>query len=155
MNARKPVELPADQDQDRKRKKRGAIVKFSLAGVALLGIGAAATSAAWSDNAWFSGTAAAASVNLKGAASDTTTDIVATDSSWQAADVSTSPVVIDAAEFANLLPGDTKTVYVHLLNAGSTKLTIANMGRPYPRSFRRVIRSTGMEAERWTRSGRG
>jgi hypothetical protein len=116
---------PAADRRDERKRKRGAIIKFSLVGAALLGIGAAATSAQWTDDAWFSGTASAASVELKGAVSSTATDIVATDASWVLAD-SQGDLTVDSAVFGDLLPGDTKTVYLHILNAGSTKLNVAN-----------------------------
>jgi predicted ribosomally synthesized peptide with SipW-like signal peptide len=49
---------------DRRRHRRVAVLKFGLAGAALLGIAAAATSAAWSDQAWFRADAKAAKVSL-------------------------------------------------------------------------------------------
>ena len=55
--------------QDERKRKRGAVIKFSLAGAALLGIAAAATSAQWSDDAWFKGTATAAKMGWPCAAS--------------------------------------------------------------------------------------
>jgi len=46
--------------------KRRKVTKFALAGVAVLGVGAAATSAAWSDNVFFGAEAAAADFELQG-----------------------------------------------------------------------------------------
>ncbi|WP_029292066.1 hypothetical protein [Cellulomonas sp. HZM] len=111
---------------DRKKRKRGAVIKFSLVGAALLGIGAAATSAAWTDDAWFTGSATAASIELKGAVSASADDIVATDASWSLADTQGS-LTIPGSTFADLLPNETRTVYLHLLNAGSTKLNLQNV----------------------------
>ena len=50
------------ETSDRRRK----VTKFALAGVAVLGVGAALTSAAWSDNVWFGGSASAADFELEG-----------------------------------------------------------------------------------------
>ena len=46
--------------------RRRKITKFALAGVAVLGVGAALTSAAWTDNVWFGGTASSGTVDLQG-----------------------------------------------------------------------------------------
>jgi hypothetical protein len=46
--------------------RRRKVTKFALAGVAVLGVGAALTSAAWSDNVWFGGDADAADFELSG-----------------------------------------------------------------------------------------
>jgi predicted ribosomally synthesized peptide with SipW-like signal peptide len=119
------IAADAADRQDERKRKRGAVIKFSLAGAALLGIAAAATSAAWTDNAWFSATARAATVELKGAVSDTNADIDASDAAWVRADAQ-GDLVVDSAVFGDLLPGDTKTVYLHILNAGSTNLNITN-----------------------------
>ena len=62
---------PDATERDERKRKRAAIIKFSLAGAAVLGIGAAATSAGWTDNAWFSADASAVdpatAINLQGA----------------------------------------------------------------------------------------
>lgn len=115
----------ANQEQERKRKKRGAIVKFSLAGVALLGIGAAATSAAWTDDAWFKGAANVfdasndGDVQLSGSLNGTT---------WSDANSSANGVAIDiaASAFQDLLPGETRTVELYIKNTGHTKLAITS-----------------------------
>ena len=51
-------------DRDERKRKRAAIIKFSLAGAAVLGIGAAATSAGWTDDAWFSASASAVATEM-------------------------------------------------------------------------------------------
>jgi hypothetical protein len=116
---------PATEKRDRRR--RGVVVlKFSLAGAALLGIAAAATSAAWSDNAWFSGTATGATVNLEGAVTAVGGTPAVGD--WTHADgTGTTPsITVDSAAFGvdNLLPGDDKKIQLNLRNAGSTALTL-------------------------------
>lgn len=117
---------PAADRQDERKRKRGAVLKFSLAGVALLGIGAAATSAQWSDNAWFSGTAAAATVELEGQV--TATGAASVVGSWVTADgVAGDPAIaIDSSKFGSLLPGVSKSIDLHLKNTGSSDLALPN-----------------------------
>ncbi|WP_426594320.1 hypothetical protein ACPPVS_02125 [Cellulomonas sp. McL0617] len=112
-----PGEISADQQQERKRKKRGAIIKFSLAGAALLGIGAAATSAQWADDAWFSASATAASVDLQGSADGTT---------WLPANDNTHTVVVDVtgAQLGALNQGAAVDITLYLKNNGAQTLTI-------------------------------
>ncbi len=119
MTSNTPAEV-ADRKDERKRK-RGAVVKFSLAGAALLGIAAAATSASWSDNAWFTASAKGATVELQGAVGVSPT-------AWEDADgtVDAPAITIPASAFStdlgNLLPGDVATVRLNVKNVGSTDL---------------------------------
>ena len=106
----------AAQDTDRKKKKRAAFVRFGFAGVALLGIGAAATSAAWTDDAWFTGTATTPTIELQGS---NLTPVV-----WSNADDSASAVQIPATAFANLEPGVARTYTVSLKNISTVALTV-------------------------------
>lgn len=90
--------------EDRKRRN-GAVLKFGLAGLALLGIGAAATSAAWSDDAFFSADANAAKVELTAS--------------------------IDGSHFSHTTSGAPIVIPVGLLNEGATvdrTLTVKNEG---------------------------
>ena len=107
---------------DRRRRRRGVVfIKFGLAGAALLGIAAAATSAAWTDQAWFNATATSASVHLQGA-----NVIAGSIDTWKDADTTgTAAVQIPTTIFANLLPGVPKVATIALQNTGSTTLTIA------------------------------
>ncbi|WP_456825378.1 hypothetical protein [Cellulomonas sp. P5_E12] len=103
-------------DADRKKKKRAAVIKLSLAGAAILGIGAAATSAAWTDDAWFNASASSATVELQGSLDGT---------NWSEADA-TPGLNIPTGAFGNLLPNQAPQVTVHLKNAGSTTLAVAS-----------------------------
>ena len=86
--------VAADQDRD-KRRRRAAIVRFGLAGVAVLGVGAAATSAAWTDDAWFAGSASAVEkVELQASVDGGQT--------WYDADAEGDAVSIPADAFDNL-----------------------------------------------------
>ncbi|MBD7917293.1 hypothetical protein H9657_03240 [Cellulomonas sp. Sa3CUA2] len=104
-------------EQTEKRRRGGAFLRFGLAGVAVLGIGAAATSAAWTDEAWFAGSASAVTVELQGSLDGTT---------WIDADTSASGVAVQipAATFAGLNQGANKTFTLHLRNNGTVPLTL-------------------------------
>jgi archaellum component FlaG (FlaF/FlaG flagellin family) len=104
---------PERVDRNR-RRTRAAYLKFGLAGVALLGIGAAATSAAWTDDAWFSADASAATVELEASLDGTT---------WFDADsVAGDPAVDIPLANLNEAANVTKTLYIR--NTGSVPLTI-------------------------------
>ena len=91
-------------------KKRAAnrrnALKIGLAGIAIAGVGAALTSAAWTDNVWFSAPADAATFNLTASLDGTT---------WTETSEA-APLTIASSEFAKLLPGQTRTVTVHVKN---------------------------------------
>lgn len=99
-----------------RRKKRQPIIAFTLAALAVGGIGAAATSAAWTDNAWFSAPAAAATFNLQ-ASLDGTTWVEGEQTTSNG--VTTIQLQVPAAKFANLLPGESRYVDLWVLNESS------------------------------------
>lgn len=101
----------------RRRRSRAAYLKFGLAGVALLGIGAAATSAAWSDDAWFLADTSGASVELAGSTSAA--------GGFVDADTDAGGVRITLTGFTDLVPGDTRTATLYLKNSSTVPLTIA------------------------------
>jgi hypothetical protein len=105
------------QDGERKKRKRAAIVKFGLVGAALVGIGAAATSAAWTDDAWFSATATGATIELEGSLDSTPLD-------WDVADDEIGALVIPAAAFAELVPGEARPYTIHVRNNGSADIVV-------------------------------
>ncbi|MGV9192874.1 hypothetical protein ACQ143_00805 [Microbacterium sp. MC2] len=92
-------------EEPRKDKKR-AVIAFGLAALAIGGIGAAATSAAWTDNVFFSAGAEAATFNLQGSIDG---------KSWTEG-VEEAKIEIPASELANLLPGETRTIKLHVKN---------------------------------------
>jgi len=114
-------------ERDERKRKRAAILKFSLAGAAVLGIGAAATSAAWTDDAWFSAGASAidpsTAINLQGAYVDSGTPDV---SDFKPADTDVTAVQIPVGVFADLTAGDEVTVPVWIMNAGESELQITS-----------------------------
>ncbi len=111
--------MSAQKKTSERRKKRAAFLKLGLAGVAVLGIGAAATTAAWTNDAWFSGSASAATVQLQGSLNGTT---------WTDADTNDSGVRIDIdpAALADLVPGQTRNITLHVRNTSSVDLTISS-----------------------------
>ncbi|MEZ0446799.1 hypothetical protein [Cellulomonas sp. ICMP 17802] len=107
----------AQDAPERKKRKRAAIIKFSFAGAALLGIGAAATSAAWTDDAWFSAAATTPTIQLQGG---TGTPVV-----WADADTSATAIVIPSSAFLNLEPGVARQYTVNLKNLSTVPLIVA------------------------------
>ncbi|WP_062079128.1 hypothetical protein [Demequina globuliformis] len=109
------------QAQGRSRQDK---VKIGLAGIAILGIGAAVTTAAWTDDVWFTSQAEAAQFDLQGSLDGVDWQDVGVDSidGMPGADES---IEIPASEFAGLVPDDSRTVTVHLQNAGDTDIALA------------------------------
>lgn len=106
---------PGD-NQDR-RRKRGVFLRFGLAAVAVVGIGAAVTTAAWTDDVWFNADAQAASFNLQGSTSAT--------GPWGEYNTQAGALVIPipASQFGSLIPGETRTLVVHVKNASTVEAT--------------------------------
>ena len=107
------------------RSRRRTVAKFSLAGIAVLGIGAAVTSAAWTDDVWFTADAEAATFDLQGALDEA--------GPWEDVGVDATPnddtddvaIQIPATEFGDIIPGFDNTVTLWLLNAGTSDITLA------------------------------
>lgn len=96
--------------------RRRKIAKFALAGIAVLGIGASLTSAAWSDSVFFGGTAEGASFELQGLDPSTGT--------WHDADSSGTRIQLPSSAFDNIAPDSTSTYKVQVKNAGSVDITL-------------------------------
>ncbi len=110
-------------EEPRKDKKR-PIIAFTLAALAVGGIGAAATSAAWTDNVFFSADAQAATFNLQGAIGADPSD-----TDWKESDNKDAiELVIPASKLANLLPGETRTIDLSILNDSTVS---ANLNYSY------------------------
>ena len=90
--------------------KRRKVTKFALAGVAVLGIGAAATSAAWSDNVFFGAEAAAADFELQGYSP------VA--NAWVDADSGVTRIVLPAGILDEVGPGIADSYTLNIRNNG-------------------------------------
>jgi len=116
----------ARDDAPRRRRNKGAIIKLTLGGLALVGIGAAATSAAWTDSAFFSSATTSASVDLKGSATG------GANANYTAAD--TALAAVDLGAISNLTPDSTITKTVYLWNAGTAPL-VPTWGTANPTSL--------------------
>jgi hypothetical protein len=117
-STKSPNGVVAADSPERKKRKRAAVVRFGLVGAALVGIGAAATSAAWTDDAWFSATATAATIELEGS-------LDTTPLAWDVADDEATALVIPAAAFAELVPGEVRDYTIHVRNNGSADIAVA------------------------------
>ena len=90
------------------------MTKFSLAGVAVLGVGAALTSAAWSDNVFFGGSAEAAAFELQGY--DPINDV------WVDADTNGLRITLPSDAFDTVGPGISDSYTVRVQNAGDVPI---------------------------------
>jgi hypothetical protein len=118
MTTLAPPTSPPARNADGKRRRK--IAKFALAGVAVLGVGAALTSAAWTDDVFFAADATSGTFDLQGSLDGTNWfDVANVD------DTSGTPIPIPAAAFENLAPGDVRVVTLHLQNAGSVPITLS------------------------------
>lgn len=102
--------------ESKDRRRTGA--KIALAALAIGGIGAALTTAAWTDDVWMTSDASAASFELQGSLDGGTT--------WSDADDESTALVVDAADLGELVPGETRTVDVALKNSGSANATLSD-----------------------------
>jgi hypothetical protein len=89
--------------------RRRKITKFALAGVAVVGVGAALTSAAWSDNVWFRADASAADFELQGQDQF---------GGWFDADESGLAIQLPASAFDEIGPGVGESYTVTVRNNG-------------------------------------
>ncbi|ANJ25908.1 hypothetical protein [Agromyces aureus] len=103
-------------------RKRRLITGISLASIAVLGVGAAITTAAWTDNVWFSATADTSTIELYGAVADTVP--APGDAAWEEADDQAAAIVVPADSFAGLVPQETRAVQIWLWNGSTTALSV-------------------------------
>ncbi|MFV0286683.1 MAG: hypothetical protein ACK5IM_09925 [Demequina sp.] len=117
-----------------RRRSRRDKVKLVLAGVAVAGIGAAVTTAAWTDDVWFSAEAQAAEFDLQGRVVGTNDwlDIGVDDTVEDSSDDTVIVIPDDAwlsggvpVDLTTLVPGDTATASLEVCNAGSTDISLA------------------------------
>ena len=104
--------------------RKRATLKIVLAGVAIVGVGAAVTTAVWTDNVFFSATATASSFDLQHAASAA--------GPWSDPGVpgDEAVVTITAAGLDTLSPSTTVNVPFYLCNVGTTAGTITAITTP-------------------------
>ncbi|GGD75319.1 hypothetical protein [Microbacterium murale] len=99
-----------------RRNKRRPFIAFGLAVLAIGGIGAAATSAAWTDNGWFSASASAATFDLQVSLDGKTWSQGAAKT---VDGVTTIDVKVPSTAYANLLPGQKRDVNLWVRNDSS------------------------------------
>lgn len=99
------------QEDSKKKRKPGFWIRIGVAGLAALGIGAAITTAAWTDRVYFSAEGQAAGFNLQGS----TTAAGPWDEYETVGDALVIPLV--SSNFDDLIPNeDTRTLDVYVLN---------------------------------------
>jgi hypothetical protein len=105
----------------RRRTKRRPVAAFALAALAVGGVGAAITSAAWTDNAFFAAPATAATFDLQGSLDG---------KAWSdSANPDAVELVVPADKLANLLPGQTRTIDLWVRNQGSVNAALTSTVR--------------------------
>lgn len=107
----------ANTSSDKDTRKSRAVRLGALL-LAVVGVTAAATSAGFTNDAWFSANASSASVSLQGR-------IAGDDSAnWTDADNGDVAITIPAGTFGNMLPGQVRTIKLDLKNSSTVPLTI-------------------------------
>ena len=108
-----------------RRRRTSSVVRLALAGVAVIGIGAAITTAAWTDNVFFTASAEASSFDLQGAPLGAAADCAAAtpygDLGLPGDEVA---INITTAELGALIPEEPVAVEFCLFNAGSVDGTL-------------------------------
>jgi len=93
------------------QESRSRKIKAGLAGLVVLGVGVAATSALWSDNVWFTGDVSTSAFNLQGSV---------TSASAGFEEAASEAVALTIPVVEELAPGDSVTRTVWVKNADST-----------------------------------
>lgn len=107
--------IDSDVPKNRAGNRRNAL-KLGLAGIAVIGIGAAVTTAAWTDNVWFTAQAGASTYNLVAALDDS-----GKPGDWKDPASEAAALPISSEVFDELLPNDTVSTDVWVKNDSSTK----------------------------------
>jgi len=104
--------------------RRRTTLRIALAGVAIAGIGAAITTAVWTDDVFFSATATASSFDLQGSAAST--------GPWADLGVpgDDAVIAITAAGLTTLSPSASIDVPFYLCNVGTTAGTVTAITTP-------------------------
>lgn len=98
-----------------KETRKSRAVRLGAVLLAVVGVTAAATSAGFTNDAWFSASADAGTIQLQGSLDG---------AAWQDADSLAKGIVIPSSTFANMVPGDTRSVTVHLHNDSTVPVTV-------------------------------
>ena len=106
----------------KKTARRRNALKIGLASVAIVGIGAAITTAAWTDQVFFTATATASSFDLQGRSG--------TSGTWLDVGTDVTPIVLTSTELGALSPSMDFDVPFQLCNAGTVAGTITAVSTP-------------------------
>jgi len=96
--------------------RTSTVIRLGALLLAVIGVIAAATSAGFSNDAWFAADASSASVSLQGRVGGT--------GDFEDADDGALAIDIPTATFANMVPGEERTVSLELKNASSVALSL-------------------------------
>lgn len=107
------------------KHRKITVARLVAGGVAVAGIGAAITMAAWTNQAWFTTEASAASIELYGALGDEGTCPAAEDASYVPAEDLVNAVSIGLDPFENLVPDDSRTTTICLWNGSNVGLSVS------------------------------
>ena len=99
-------------------------VRLVLAGAMLVGIGAAATSAAWTDNAYFSAGASSASVDLQACVTSNPTNASPTWTCTPADASGSAALILPSTIFSGMTPGHVYTTKIRVLNNGTASMAV-------------------------------
>lgn len=124
MGGDKGINMSDETEAVETRRHWSTKARLILAGVAVLGVGAAITTAAWTDNVFFEADASAAgSVDLQGCIGATVTlpDCSGADNvGWDDSEVGTpGSIVLSYAGFDPFLQGDTQGFQIAVQNSGT------------------------------------
>ncbi len=100
-------------------RRRSRMLRLTLAAIALLGIGAAITAAAWTDDVYFEANLDSGNLDLEGRVSDDGGN------TWSEFEPSRDPANIAlSVDFVDLNPGDVRTMSIEVRNQGTATALI-------------------------------
>ena len=100
------------------KERRNKVLRIGAGTLAFLGIGAAITTAAWTDQVWFSGSASASAVQLEGSTDK---------ADWAVAQDESVAIQIPDEALQNLAPGHAaSTVEVYVKNASESPVDLSD-----------------------------
>lgn len=108
----------ADTSTDSSPTRRSRAVRLGAVLLAVVGVTAAATSAGFTNDAWFAGSASSAGIQLQGKLHSA--------AEYSDADDATAAITIPDSEFANMLPEESRTVTLDLRNASTLPVDISS-----------------------------
>lgn len=97
---------------------RRPLVAVALAALAVGGVGVAVTTAAWTDNTFFTSTMQAATFGLQGSMDG---------QNWtESDDAAAVQLTVPASAFADMVPGESREIALHVRNIGSVDAVLTS-----------------------------